>query len=315
MRLSRELIRPLPFRGDLIAAGAVALATGLLLVDARFRDAWAPGARLAVSGAGAALLLGMAWLAPVEGPAPRAYVSTLLGAAFPLAAAALLDLSRALGGGGLGSAGSATWVLAALGALYVTLAVRRTSALCALLGAACGVGALLAAWSRLFHPDAVTPYRWLLLAAIAGLGLGAVVLRDRRRRHAVALVDVAGLSALALGGLSLLDAAGLTAIVPGRAGRTPWGWELALLATGCGLLAYGAADREPGPGWLGALAVALFVVLASTSASLLWWPAILVVLGGGAVAAGLRPTTPLPPPPDADAPPAAARPLERERPR
>jgi hypothetical protein len=300
----RGLLKPLPFRGDLIAAGAVALSVGVLLADARMQDTWAAGVRFVVVGAFAALLLALAARAPVEGDVPRTYVSVLLAAAFPLTAAALLELGTALGGES-GSASTITWVLAALALLYGALAAIRNSAVCALLGAASAVGALVAAWTWAFDPNALTPYRWLLLAAVVVLALGAIRLRDGRRAHAVALVDVAGLSGVALGAL----ATGWAIFLGEGGGGTPWGWQLALLALGLGLIAYAAVDRERGPAWLGAIVLALFMAAAGDSASLLWWPLLLIALGGAVIAAGLRPTTPAPPPPDVDAPPAPTRSL------
>jgi hypothetical protein len=297
------VLQPLPFRGDLIAAGAVALATGILLIDVRMHGAWAAGVRLVVVGLVAALLLALAWRAPIEGAAPRAYVSVLLAAAFPLTAVTLAELADALGGSP-DSAGSATWGLATLAAIYLLLAVRRNSALSTLLGAVSAVAALLAFWAWVFEPEAVTPDRWLLLAAIVVLTLGAVRLRDGRRRHAVALIEVAGLSALAIAATSL------TGGDLGAGEASGWGWKLVLLLVGFGLIAYGAADREPGPAWLGAFVLLGFIVLDASPGSLLWGPLLLVVLGAGAVAAGLRPTRPTPPAPDADAPPAATRPFD-----
>jgi hypothetical protein len=301
--VARELLRPLPFRGDLIAAGAAVLAVGVLLVDTRMQQAWAAGVRFAVVGATAALLLALAWRAPVEGPAPRAYVSVMLAAAFPLVAVALAELADALGGGAA-SAGSAFWVLGLLAAGYAGLAAARSSAVCTLLAAASGVGAILALWDWVFTPGSVTPFRWLLLAAIVVLGLGAIRLRDRHRRHAVALLDVAGLAAIAIGVLSLADLVGASSFGGPGLGT---GWQIVLLAAGFGLVAYAAVDHEPGPGWIGALVLVVFVMTASQEGSLLWWPLVLVVLGGAVVAAGLRPTTPLPPSPDADDPPAPTR--------
>ncbi|UGS35478.1 hypothetical protein [Capillimicrobium parvum] len=302
--VARELLRPLPFRGDLIAAGAVVLAVGALLVDTRMQDAWAAGVRCAVVAAAAAVLLALAWRAPVEGPAPRTYVSVLLVAAFPLAAAALAELADALGGSA-GSAGTIFWVLGALAAGYAVLAQGRGSAVCTMLAAASAVGAALAFWGWVFEPRGETAYRWLLLGAIVLLGLGAVRLRDGHRRHAVALIDVAGLAGIAIAAVSML---GLVVEGAGTGGIGT-GWEIVLLIVGLGLVAYAAVDREPGPGWIGALVLVSFVSSAATDGSLLWWPLLLVVLGGAVVAAGLRPTTPAPPAPDADAPPAPTRAL------
>ena len=59
---------------------------------------------------------------------------------------------------------------------------------------------------------------------------------------------------------------------------------------GCGLLAYGAIDRSPGPAWLGV--ANLPCSCSSPGASedtLYWWPLLLILLGAVGMAAGLRP--------------------------
>ncbi len=303
----------LPFRGDLVAAGAVVLAVGVLVLE--LRVGWAGGVRAAITGGAAALLLALAWLAPVEEATPRTYVSALLLAAYPLAFGAL---DAIVDGRGWLAAG-----LLALAVLYAGAARARNSATCTLLAAASAVLAAWWAWAAAFDPGTQAPLRWIALVAVVALGLGVVRLRDRRRPHAVALANAAGLTALALGGAALAHAADVVVppleLVSGGASHEPsWsapdplgaGWELFLLAVGFGLAAYGAADREHGPAWLGAAVLGAFVAVAAAGeTSLLWWPVLLVVLGAAVVAAGLRPTTPLPPPPDADAPVADPRPL------
>lgn len=298
----RSGLRPLPFRGDLIAAGAIPLAVGALLVDGRMA-AWSPWIRATLTAVVAALLLVLAWRAPVEAPAPRSYVSVLLVCGFPLAAAALLELAAAIG---LGRAATATLVALAVGAGYVALARARGSAICTLLGAASLVVAVVAGWTWVFATRSATPERWLLLVAILALALGVVAARDRHRAHAVALADVAGLAAVYIG------VSAVAARVVGEAfslggGGWGWGWELVLLLTGFGLVGYGLVDHERGPAWLGAVVLGLFTASAATGGSLLWWPLVLVLLGGAAIGAGLRPTTPTPPSPDRDAEPAEER--------
>jgi hypothetical protein len=78
-------------------------------------------------------------------------------------------------------------------------------------------------------------------------------------------------------------------------------WELVVLAAGCGLIAYGAVDRAPGPAYLGVANLAAFAVAVGQSAeqTLLYWPLIVLALGLGAMGAGLRPRRPLPPEPSA----------------
>ena len=44
-------------------------------------------------------------------------------------------------------------------------------------------------------------------------------------------------------------------------------WEFIVLAVGCGLIAYGAIERSPGPAWLGVANLVVFVLSASRSAT------------------------------------------------
>jgi peptidoglycan/LPS O-acetylase OafA/YrhL len=116
----------------------------------------------------------------------------------------------------------------------------------------------------------------------------------------VQLVNAAGLAAL---GIAATYAAEL--VLLGRAADPAWGWELLLLAAGCGLIAYASVDRERGPAVLGVLTLAAFVALAATGdATPAGWPLALAVPTVVMLAIGLRPTTPAPPPPDAARPPA-----------
>jgi hypothetical protein len=303
----RDVLTPKPFRGDLIAAGGAAFCLGLILLDTRVQDDWDAAVRFAVLAVGAALLLLMAWLAPVEGRAPRMYVSALLVAGFPLLGFALVELSILLGADG--GAGAVTWIALALAAKYTAFALRRGSAISTFLAAAAAVVALLAAWSWIFEPGSATPLEWLCLVSILVLTYGGVVLRDHHKPHAVALIDVAGLSALLLAGIISVDVVAEAFAGVGVASPcAPWGWKLVLVGVGFGLVAYGAVDRERGPIWLGVGVLGAFVLLAS-GGNLLWWPLILLVLGGAAIGGGLRPTPAAPPAPDLDRP-EAPRPFD-----
>jgi hypothetical protein len=309
MESLRAILAPKPFRGDLIAAGAASLSVGLVLLDARVQDDWPGGVRFAMLLAAAALLLLMAWLAPAEGPAPRMYVSALLVAAFPLMAFALVELAILLGAGDELSPGTMTWISLLLAAQYATFAARRGSAIGTFLAAASAVVCVLAAWSWVFDPGSATPLEWLCVVAILVLTSGALALRDHHKAHAVALIDVAGLSALLLAGIISLDVVSETIAGEGVSSPSaPWGWKLVLAAVGFGLVAYGAVDRERGPVWLGVAVLTAFVLLAS-GGNLLWWPLILLLAGMAAIAAGLRPTTAAPPAPNLDRP-EAPRPFD-----
>jgi hypothetical protein len=73
-----------------------------------------------------------------------------------------------------------------------------------------------------------------------------------------------------------------------------------VFGAGCGLVAFGALDRSPGPAWLGVAILVLFVldVGLEDEGAIYFWPIALILLGAVAMAAGLRPRRPLPPEPD-----------------
>jgi hypothetical protein len=290
------MLRPLPHRGDVVAAGAVALAALVLLLQLRFNHLWAHGIHLAYAAAALAFVAALALRAPREGPEPRPYESALLATTFVLAVPALTRLGQALGSDGLDSSGTLAWVGGALAVLGFGLAAARASALCVLLGAvALGVG-VLGAVQWLFEPRTPQTMRWVLLALASAFALATVAQRDRRPRHAIALAEAGGLAALALavslviGGILSFD------LAPMRGAGT--GWELFLYACGFGLCAYSAVDRAPGPGWIGAAVLAVTTLVAAGSdPTLLGWPLVLAVGAAGLLVIGLRPSRPLPPAP------------------
>jgi hypothetical protein len=301
-----ELLRPPPHRGPLIAAGAVVLATGLALMEVRLLgDTLAPLLHLIILGLAAGATLALGLQAPNEGGRPPAYQSVLLVTGLLLLYPALLRLADVLGaelGEGF-PAGELTWtgIVAAGVALYAGL--RRRSAVCLLIAAIAATIALLSAWEWVFENGTFTACRWLLLLVAIGLALTSLVLRGGSPREAELMVDGAGLAILAIGVQAvtsfLLDLVNLfqapsPPLLPGF-------WELVLVAAGCGLVAYGAIERSPGPAWLGVANLVVFVMVAGllSDETLYFWPLALILLGAGAMAAGLRPRQPLPPEPDA----------------
>jgi len=295
-----HLLRPPSHRVPLIASGAVLLAVGVAMQQLRMEEAWGDGVHLVVAGASAGLLLWLGAQASLESAAPRASQSVLLVTGLLLLAVALFRLADVLGAGDDGyPSGAVVWTSLVLCGAALFPAVRRNSAICAFIAAVAGVVAVLHAWDWIFHPGSLTPYRWLLLLGSLGFVVLSLALRGGRYRHSVLMVDVAGLMMAALG-LSLLELPLIAVVGIGEAG-TGTGWELMLLAAGCGLVAYGAVDRQPGPAFLGVFVLGLFVALAVPTgdgdATLLYWPLLLLLLGAGVMAAGLRPRRPLPPQP------------------
>jgi hypothetical protein len=258
----RDLLRPPPHRGPLIAAGGVALAIGVTLTVLR-RQAELPigidAALLLIPGA---LLFYLGSQAPNEQGTPPAYQSVLLATGLPL-----------LYGG----------LLVALGGALDEIPPRW-----ALTTASLAVAAL-ALWPALERNSAISLLASALLVGLYALALllASLALREPARRHAEVLIDAGG---LAVAGMAMADGLEL----PDLAGF----WELVLLAGGLGLVAFGALDRSPGPAYVGVLNLLLFIASASNGTSLLLWPLFLLTGGVIMLAAGLRPRRPLPPEPD-----------------
>jgi hypothetical protein len=292
-----ELLRPPPHRGPLIAAGAVALAVGIALEEARLRRAFGPGVHAAVLLAAGALFFWLGVQAPNEDGRPPAYQSVLLVTGLLGLYAGLLRLAGAVGMPVHGSGAILPSLLTGAAALWAAL--RRASAICLLIAVVLGGLGVIAAWAWLAG-DRLWLLRWLLLAMAVALALVSLGMREPAPRHAQQLVNGAGLAILAIA------LSGFTFDLPIR---LPGFWQAVLLAAGLGLLAYAAIERAPGPAYLGVLGLAAFVVYAARGDTLYWWPLVLLGAGGVMLAAGLRPRRPLPPEPPAykagDAPLAA----------
>jgi hypothetical protein len=290
-----ELLHPPAHRGPLIAAGAVVLTVGVALEQLRV----SPGAglQLVVPALLAATLLWLGVQAPLEGGRPPAYQSVLLVCGLGASWVALLRLADVLGADFAGQevpAGAFVWTALAQCALAASVAARRGSAIAALVASVALGVAVLAAWKWLFDPESVTPYRWLLLLMAVAYGVASLPLRSASLRHAEQMVNAAGLAVLAIPVLQLVDGGFLG--VEGLPGF----WELVLLVAGFGLVAYATADRAPGPAYLGATVLAVFVAFQAVGAdrTLEWWPLLLLLVGLLVLAAGLRPRSPLPPEPE-----------------
>jgi hypothetical protein len=300
----RELLRPPPHRGPLIAAGAVVLAAGLILFELRLMNELSDVVHFLVLGIPAGLIFALGLQAPNEDGKPPAYQSVLLVTGLLLLQPALLRLADVLGAENPEDfpAGELTWTLAVVAGAALYAAIRRNSAICLLIAAIAGVGSLLAGWEWIFAPGTFTASRWLLACSAAALVMAGLMLRESAPRQSELLIDAAGIAILAIalqGVVGALFADETVATV--SASALPNLWELIVFGAGVGLLAYGALDRSPGPAWLGFANLVAFIVVVGTDAdeTLYFWPLALLLVGGVMMAAGLRPREPLPPEPDA----------------
>jgi hypothetical protein len=301
-----ELLRPHPHRGDVIAAGAVPLALAAIVIELRMTP-WPLGARFSEIALIAGLLMTMAWLAPLERDTPRAYHTVLLLAGLLPLIVALQLLAEVLGAHRPPGPGADAWTFGTAGAIAWSAARRANSAICTLIAALAGAIAVEAFVAWVFRPSGPGTFRALLVILTLAYAAGAVELRDHRRRHAVQLVNAAGILTLALVLTLLAQTAIATASifrevpVVGVGGGAAFGWKLFVLAIGFGLVAYGAVDYEPGPGYLGAAVLLSFALLAGASVgnrpSLIGWPLFLLAIGATGLVIGLRPRRPLRPPP------------------
>lgn len=297
-----DRLRPAPYRGDVTAAGAIPLALAAIVIELRMTQ-WSVGVRLVVVALIAGLILTMGWLTPLDGPTPKPYHSMLLVAGLlPLLVASQL-LAEALGAERPPGAGGQMWTFG-LEAVVAGIAARRAnSAICTFIAALAGAVAVEAFIVWAFNPGGAGTTRLFLVLLALGFAAGAVRLRDSQRRHAVALINAAGLVTLVLAVSYLVNIA-VVAAVPlsvRSGGGAPWVWKLFILAMGFGMIAYAGADREPGPAYIGVLLLLAFALLvglpAVNGASLIGWPLFLLALGVVGLVIGLRPSTPAPPPP------------------
>src|SRR5215212_1912124 len=196
----RAAITPHPHRGDLIAAGAVPLALGVLLINARMDGEWGTGVLLVLTALACGLVLGMGLLAPLEGERPRSYQQVLLLSGLALGFLALTRLAQVLGAEEpLATSGSLTWIAGIVTLCAAWIARTRRSAFCALIAALAAIVTLLAFVDWVFSPEGPSTVRWLLLAVAVALVLAALARRETRRRESVYLIDAAGVAVVVLG--------------------------------------------------------------------------------------------------------------------
>lgn len=308
-------LRPHPHRGDLVGAGAVVLAVAVAMVNIRMDVTWGNGVFLVLDLLAFALVFTMGMLAELEDGRPRPYQSALLVAGLFLLALTLYRLGQVFGvERPLSASGTVFWTTLILSGVASWPAWGRNSSVCALIEVVAGGISLLAFVDLVFKPEGPTTMRWILLLLLAAFVLASLWRRDRERRHAVQMVNAAGLAVLALEATFFGSLLAVFGPPPAALG---FGWAVVILAAGFGLVAYSAIDREPGPGYLGVLVLVVAVLLVgrpNPNGDLVFWPLFLLLVGLAGVGLGLRPRRRLPPEPGPErtAPTMPLRPKDRE---
>jgi hypothetical protein len=194
-------LRPHPHRGDLVGAGAIVLTVALAMVNVRMDATWGDGVFFVLDLLGFGLIFTMGMLAELEDGRPRPYQSALLVSGLFLLALTLFRLAQIFGvDQPLSASGTVFWTTLILSGVASWPAWSRNSAVCALIEAVAGGISLLAFVDWVFSPEGPTTRRWILLLLVAAFVLASLWRRDRERRHAVQMVNAAGLAVLRLGG-------------------------------------------------------------------------------------------------------------------
>jgi hypothetical protein len=298
-----DLLRPPAHRGPLIAAGAVLVTVGVALEEIRLDEKLPLGAHLVILAIAAGVIYALGVQPRAQGR-PYAFQSVLLVCGLVLLSPALLTLADVLGADfSEFPAGAIVWTSLLLAGAALWPAAARNSSICALIAAAALGVAALAFANWVLGAGSASTYRWLLALLALSYASASLLLRGPAPRHSEQMANAVGLAVLALALTGVLPA--LLNAFPlfggGPVEVLPNGWELVVFAVGCGLVAYGAVDRTPGPAYLGVANLLAFVVSAGTTdeVTLLYWPLLILLLGLGVMITGLRPRSPLPPEPSA----------------
>jgi hypothetical protein len=279
-----------PSRAAALAPAGIGLALFVTMVQFRMSDPWGDGVLLVVAAIPAILLLALGF-DTARDHGSRAASTVFLVAGLVLTAGTIVWLAQVLAGDdSTGGGGTLTWMLALFTAVAAYCATRTRSGACLLIAALAAVGLVNEGINWIFDTENVDTFRAILTVCFAVLFLAGLTVSGR---HGTILVGAAGVTVIV--SAYFLSAAFIFSTEGGNLG---WGWDLVTLVQGLALLAYAAAELEPGPAYLAFFVPTVFVVSAAATSggvvvgeplddqshSLVGWP---LALGIGTAAVAL----------------------------
>jgi hypothetical protein len=294
--------------GGARALGGLVLASGLLVLLIRrteFADPWGDGLVFWILFLTAGFLFGTGFLGARLSPTTYSWQRAFVVFGLVLIPAAGFAFVQWIGGNTDAPLNSA-WIflLTALAAFAAAL-IGGVRVGC-LLGGIALIVTWLAVWHELLDEGIggdLGTLRGLLIviALILLLIAGVVAVRGRPEGGGSDLVTAAGIAAVWGAGLLTVTSGIGPVFTPLAVDTDPLAdtslfWDLLLLLTALGLIAYGAVSGIRGPAYVGTVGLALFIFIvgsdlddSSPAGKVLGWPLVLLLLGGALLAWSLLP--------------------------
>lgn len=291
-----------PDRRDwLRLVGGMMIASGALVLLIRKQAEWSNWATFFVLLVPAVLLFVLALPAARSRWGLQGWQSAYLVFGTLLLLAALLQLVTALHGTPRDSL-NLLWTFGVTAVVAVWTSLNLGVRFEMLVGAVAGVVVWLALWDKILNNPSGNTVRWLLVLLAVIYLAAAFTLARAGRPQASDLITISGLAAVLAALLSFAAAAtaataggSLTSSLTGSAPKPGQGWNVFLLLVSLALIAYASRAATRGPGYVGALGLAGFILLTGTDlvtrlngdpgGGVVGWP--LVLLIGGAIAVAL----------------------------
>lgn len=272
-------------------SGAVVLAIGVILVDARQTGDWDAFFRLVVAGIPCAALYVIAFSIAVDGRPLERWQTAAALSGLALLFLSLIQLADMLGASGNISSGNGFWVSGLIAIAAAAIATRFHSPIHTL------VAAIMLVVSILFFIDWISDELSLETARNAlvvftilywGTAYGARrLMPDLDRLHGDYLVVAGGLAGIIAGTLGAFNSVPLLVFGEGPPPNASDGWELFLLSVSMLLIYYTAWQGYRAAAYLGTYGLLSFVVIAANGDGIAGWPLLLVIVGALALGVSL----------------------------